>query len=134
MCRSRRVRRCGGQEGPPQLVTLAYPPVPCTPRPPPPRLRRPKRPPVIRPGKEAAMRGCMLFVTGLLVGVGLQTVAAQSPNAQSPNKGLVQVNHIGMNVPNLDEAVTYYTKTLGFPEAFRANDEKGQAPLIYEQE
>ena len=62
------------------------------------------------------MRACMLFVTGLLVGVGLHTAAAQSPN--SPNKGLVQVNHIGMNVPNLDEAVAFYTKTMGFPEAY----------------
>jgi catechol-2,3-dioxygenase len=69
------------------------------------------------------MRACMLFFTGLLVGVGLHTVAAQGPN-NTPNKGLVQVNHIGMNVPNLDEAVTFYTKTMGFPEAFRVNDEK----------
>ncbi len=75
------------------------------------------------------MRACMLFVTGLLVGVALHSVAAQS--ALSPNKGLVGVNHIGMNVPNLDEAVAYYTKTMGFPEAFRVNDDKGQARLLY---
>ena len=74
------------------------------------------------------MRACMLFVTGVLVGVGLHTVAAQSEN-----RGLVQMNHVGMNVPNLDETVAYYTKTLGFPEAFRVNDEKGQARLVYVQ-
>ena len=51
------------------------------------------------------MRACMLFVTGLLVGVMLTSVAAQS--SKSPNKGLVQLNHIGMNVPNLDEAVAF---------------------------
>ena len=77
------------------------------------------------------MRACMLFVTGLLVGVGLHTVAAQS--AKSPNTGLVQMNHVGMNVPNLDETVAYYTKTLGFPEAFRVNDDKGQPRLVYVQ-
>lgn len=77
------------------------------------------------------MRAWMLFVTGLLVGVGLHSIAAQSPS--TPNQGLVQVNHIGMNVPNLDEAVTYYTKTLGFPEAFRVNDDKGQPRLVYVQ-
>ena len=77
------------------------------------------------------MRACMLFVTGLIVGVALNTVAAQS--SKSPNKGLVQVNHIGMNVPNLDEAVAFYTKTMGFPEAFRVNDDKGQARLVYVQ-
>src|SRR5690349_24299392 len=82
--------------------------------------------------RGVAMRACMLFLTGLLVGVGLHTVAAQGPN-NTPNKGLVQVNHIGMNVPNLDEAVTFYTKTMGFPEAFRVNDEKGQARLVYVQ-
>src|SRR5262245_26129217 len=82
--------------------------------------------------KGTVMRACMLFFTGLLVGVGLHTVAAQGPN-NTPNKGLVQVNHIGMNVPNLDEAVTFYTKTMGFPEAFRVNDEKGQARLVYVQ-
>ena len=74
------------------------------------------------------MRACLLFVTGLLVGLVVHTVAAQSVN-----RGLVQMNHVGINVPNLDEAVTYYTKTLGFPEAFRVNDDKGQARLVYVQ-
>ena len=77
------------------------------------------------------MRACMLFVTGLLVGVGLHTVAAQSNG--SPNTGLVQMNHVGMNVPDLDKTVEYYTKTLGFPEAFRVNDDKGKARLVYVQ-
>ena len=77
------------------------------------------------------MRASMLFVTGLLVGVALTTVAAQS--SKSPNTGLVQVNHIGMNVPDLNATVDYYTKTLGFPEAFRVNDDKGQARLVYVQ-
>ncbi len=77
------------------------------------------------------MRACMLFVTGLLVGVGLHTVAAQS--SKGPNTGLAQMNHVGMNVPDLDATVAYYTKTLGFPEAFRVNDEKGQARLVYVQ-
>lgn len=89
-----------------------------------PGVRRPSR-------KEPAMRACILFVTGLLVGAGLHTVAAQS--SKSPNKGLVQMNHVGMNVPDLNATVEYYTKTLGFPEAFRVNDEKGQARLVYVQ-
>ena len=74
------------------------------------------------------MRGSVLFVTGLLVGAALTTAVAQNAN-----RGLVGVNHVGMNVPNLDEAVAYYTKTLGFPEAFRVNDDKGQARLVYVQ-
>ena len=74
------------------------------------------------------MRGSVLFVTGLLVGAALTTAVAQNAN-----RGLVGVNHVGMNVPNLDEAVNYYTKTLGFPEAFRVNDDKGQPRLVYVQ-
>ena len=76
------------------------------------------------------MRGCMLFVAGLLVGLAVQTGVAQN---LTPNRGLVGLNHVGVSVPNLDEAVTYYTKTLGFPEAFRNLDEKGQPTLVYVQ-
>src|SRR5437773_12384366 len=74
------------------------------------------------------MRGVLLFVAGILVGL-----AFQSAVAQSPNSGIVGLNHVGISVPNLDEAVAYYTKTLGFPEAFRSRDEKGQVTLVYVQ-
>jgi len=76
------------------------------------------------------MRGCMLFVAGILVGLAVQTGVAQN---LTPNRGLVGLNHVGVSVPNLDEAVTYYTKTMGFPEAFRNLDEKGQPTLVYVQ-
>lgn len=74
------------------------------------------------------MRGLMLFVAGILVGLGVQNAVAQSQN-----KGLVGLNHVALSVPNLDEAVAYYTKTMGFPEAFRNVDEKGQTTLVYVQ-
>ena len=73
------------------------------------------------------MRGLFLFVAGILVGLAVQAVA------QSPNRGIVALNHVAISVPNLDEAVTYYTKTMGFPEAFRSTDEKGQTTLVYVQ-
>lgn len=76
------------------------------------------------------MRGGMLFAAGLLVGLAVQTGVAQN---LTPNRGLVGLNHVGVSVPNLDEAVAYYTKTLGFPEAFRNLDEKGQPTLVYVQ-
>ena len=76
------------------------------------------------------MRGCILFVAGLTLGLSIQALSAQTA---SPNRGLVGLNHVGISVPNLDEALTYYTKTLGFPEAFRSLDEKGQPRLIYVQ-
>ena len=74
------------------------------------------------------MRGFMLFVAGLTIGVTVQAVAAQN---MTPNRGLIGLNHVGVAVPNLNEAITYYTKTLGFPEAFRSLDEKGQPRLVY---
>jgi catechol 2,3-dioxygenase-like lactoylglutathione lyase family enzyme len=70
----------------------------------------------------------MLFVAGILVGLTVQTAVAQSQN-----RGLVGLNHVALSVPNLDEAVAYYTKTLGFPEAFRNLDDKGQPTLVYVQ-
>ena len=74
------------------------------------------------------MRGLFLFVGGVLVGL-----AVQNAIAQNQNRGLVGLNHVALSVPNLDEAVAYYTKTMGFPEAFRNLDEKGQPTLVYVQ-
>ncbi len=72
------------------------------------------------------MRACILFVAGLVVGLAVQTAVAQ-------NTGIVGLNHVAIAVPNLDEAVAYYTKTMGFPEAFRNLDDKGQPTLVYVQ-
>ncbi len=74
------------------------------------------------------MRGLFLFVVG--IGVGL---AVQSAVAQNQNSGLVGLNHVALSVPDIDAAVTHYTETMGFPEAFRATDENGQVRLVYVQ-
>jgi catechol 2,3-dioxygenase-like lactoylglutathione lyase family enzyme len=74
------------------------------------------------------MRGLCLFVAGILVGLAVQSVVAQNQN-----RGLVGLNHVALSVPNLNEAVNYYTKTMGFPEAFRSVDDKGQVALVYVQ-
>ena len=58
------------------------------------------------------MRRLLFFVAGILVGL-----AIQAATAQNPNRGIVGLNHVGIIVPNLDRAVAYYTKTMGFPEA-----------------
>jgi catechol 2,3-dioxygenase-like lactoylglutathione lyase family enzyme len=72
------------------------------------------------------MRGFMLFVAGIVIGAAVQTGIAQ-------NAGLVGLNHVAISVQNLDAAVEYYTKTMGFREAFRNLDEKGQPTLVYVQ-
>ena len=57
------------------------------------------------------MRSLLFLVTGVVIGL-----AVQSLIAQSPNRGIVFLNHVGISVPDLDQAVTYYTKTMGFPD------------------
>jgi catechol 2,3-dioxygenase-like lactoylglutathione lyase family enzyme len=74
------------------------------------------------------LRGLSLFVAGLLAGIAIQTVVAQTQN-----RGIIGLNHVALSVPNIDEAVAYYTKTMGFPEAFRSTDEQGQINLVYVQ-
>ena len=79
------------------------------------------------------MRGLALFAAGILVGgLAVHTAIAQN-STLSPNKGIVGLNHVGINVPDLDKAVEYYTKTMGFPEAFRLTNAQGQVQLVYVQ-
>ena len=51
------------------------------------------------------MRGVMLFAAGLVAGL-----AIQAGIAQNRNDGVVMMNHVGISVPNIAEAVTYYTQ------------------------
>ena len=74
------------------------------------------------------MRGAMLFAAGLIAGLVFQVGTAQNSGA-----GVVMMNHVGISVPNIDEAVAYYTQHMGYKEAFRVNDEKGQPRLVYMQ-
>src|SRR5947207_2321606 len=74
------------------------------------------------------MRGAMLFVAGLFAGLALQVMTAQNANS-----GVVMMNHVGISVPNIADAVTYYTQKMGYREAFRVNDDKGQPRLVYMQ-
>jgi len=76
------------------------------------------------------MRGAVLFGAGLLAGLAVHVVVAQTPQAAGPG-GVVMMNHVGINVPNINEAVTYYTTKMGYREAFRVNDENGQPRIVY---
>jgi len=78
---------------------------------------------------EDEMRGLALFVTGTLVGLGATSLAQN----QTPNRGIVGLNHVAISVPDIDKAVEYYTKTMGFPEAFRVTNPAGQVQLVYVQ-
>src|SRR5215469_8034015 len=75
------------------------------------------------------MRGFALFVAGSLVGLGLSAGAQNL----SPNHGIVGLSFVGVNVPNLDKTVEYYTKTLGFPEAYRQFTAAGDVQFVIVQ-
>ena len=75
------------------------------------------------------MRTALIFVTGLLVGSAVATGVAQSNRLS----GLHMVNHVGITVPRMDEALAFYTGKMGFREAFVVKDDKGQPALAYVQ-
>jgi len=75
------------------------------------------------------MRGLVLFGAGTLVDLAITAIA----QSQTPNRAIVGLNHVGLSVPDLDKAVEYYTKTMGFPEAFRIKNASGQVQLVYVQ-
>lgn len=79
------------------------------------------------------MRGVMLFAAGLLVGVAVHVGLAQSAARLGAADAVVMMNHVGINVPNIDEAVSYYTQKMGYREAFRVFDDKKQTRLVYMQ-
>lgn len=71
------------------------------------------------------MRSAFLFVVGILVGSALSGAAAQTDDG-------VKLNHVAINVPNLDEAIRFYTNVLGAKEAFTFRDDRGR-PFSYLQ-
>ena len=74
------------------------------------------------------MRGFLLFVAGLFVGVAVQTGIAQN---DTPS--VVGLNHVGISVPDIPAAAAYYTEKMGFKEAFRNSNPQGQPTAIYMQ-
>ena len=73
------------------------------------------------------MRGIVLFAAGLLVG-GLLT---QSGAAQE--RGLQGLNHVGMVVADYPKAMDFYTRTMGFKEAYTMRRPDGSPILTYLQ-
>ena len=74
-----------------------------------------------------AMKGIVTFVAGLGVGI-LCTGLTLAQGTQV--RGL---NHIGINVAKYDEALAFYTKTLGIREAYTVRNADGTPRLTYLQ-
>jgi lactoylglutathione lyase len=76
------------------------------------------------------MRGVALFITGLVVGtVMMQPSAAQ----QLSRDASLKLNHVGLNVKDFEESLNFYTKTMGFREAFTLRGPDGKPSLSYIQ-
>ena len=74
------------------------------------------------------MRSIILLLAGFSVGLTIETALARGGNW-----GVVMMNHLGVNVPDIPEAANYYTQKMGYKEAFRVTDDRGQPTLIYMQ-
>ena len=72
------------------------------------------------------MRGAMLFAAGLFVGLAVHVGLAQNANSN-----VVMMNHVAINVPNIPEAIQYYTQKMGYRQAFRVDDANGQPRIVY---
>jgi catechol 2,3-dioxygenase-like lactoylglutathione lyase family enzyme len=73
------------------------------------------------------MRGSMLFVAGLVCGLAVQTTMAQNEGS-----GVI-LNHVGLAVPSIPDAASFYIQKMGFREAFRNSDAQGNPTAIYIQ-
>ena len=69
------------------------------------------------------MKGAVLFAAGLMVGAAVQVPLAQNQRTQN---GVVMMNHVGINVANLEEAVAHYSQKMGYREAFRGRRVDGR--------
>src|ERR1700730_15132866 len=75
------------------------------------------------------MRTSVVFLMGLLLGSALAPGFAQGDRLAGVN----YVNHVAISVANFDEAFNFYTRKMGFREAFTVRDDKGQPVLAYVQ-
>ena len=72
------------------------------------------------------MRGIVLFLTGIAVGLAVQTGIAQKRTD-------VYINHVGVAVPSVPDALAFYTQKMGFREAFRQTSPDGKLVSAYVQ-
>jgi catechol 2,3-dioxygenase-like lactoylglutathione lyase family enzyme len=76
---------------------------------------------------EDNVKAAVFFILGMIVGAAfLQKGAAQEGRIRS-------LNHVGIVVKNYEESMSYYTKKLGFREAYTIKKADGSPQLTYLQ-
>lgn len=73
------------------------------------------------------MRGFVLFAAGILVGTAVHTAVAQGPAPAA------RLNHVAISVPNINEALTWYSDKMGFREVIRNTSPQGELMSAYIQ-
>jgi catechol 2,3-dioxygenase-like lactoylglutathione lyase family enzyme len=71
------------------------------------------------------MKSVVLVAAGLLAGFGVGVHQAQEPE-------VVSLNHVAISVDDYDEAVAFYSETLGFPVAFQFDESDGFAMSYFQ--
>jgi catechol 2,3-dioxygenase-like lactoylglutathione lyase family enzyme len=69
------------------------------------------------------------FAAGIVVGV----VLMRPGNAQQSQMPGLRLNHVGIYAKDFDESMRFYTKTMGFREAFSLKDKDGSPMITYLQ-
>jgi catechol 2,3-dioxygenase-like lactoylglutathione lyase family enzyme len=72
------------------------------------------------------------FISGLALFVAGMMVSAVAQQNKAVDLG-VRVNHVGIYVKNFDESINFYTRTMGFREAFVFRDKDGKPTTMYVQ-
>jgi catechol 2,3-dioxygenase-like lactoylglutathione lyase family enzyme len=75
------------------------------------------------------VRSLVFFVAGIFVG----TVLVQSSAAQQNGKTGHRINHVGISVKDFQESLNFYTKVLGFKEAYRFPSPDGKPSTTFLQ-
>jgi catechol 2,3-dioxygenase-like lactoylglutathione lyase family enzyme len=75
------------------------------------------------------MRGVVFFMAGTVFGM----IATQPSAAPQEKMAGLRLNHFGIYVRDFDESMNFYTKTMGFHEAFSLKDKDGKPTLAYLQ-
>ena len=75
---------------------------------------------------RAFVKGLGLVVFGVVVG----SVATERSMAQQVG---LRVNHVGISVKDMNSAIAFYTKTMGFREAYTLRDGNGNPTMAYIQ-
>ena len=68
------------------------------------------------------LRGLGLVISGVVLG------AAAAGQSLAQQAGL-RVNHVGISVKDMNNAIAFYTKTLGFREAYTLRDANGNLTM-----